>query len=161
MYIRTTKAMYVTVITPVPYCYHAFRRPLSVVCLLDYLHFRILLKNRLIDFDETWYGWSTQIPLQVLLFFGQISRADPGLGTNRSIEVVASLKKILQTTATNWTQNNDQEACGKKCCYFWFHFGFSFFRHFPDITFSANFVRLRTIEFSTRNAHMIHLVNTF
>ena len=24
------------------------------------------------DFDETWYGWSTQGPLQVLLFFGQI-----------------------------------------------------------------------------------------
>ena len=31
------------------------------------------------DFDETWYGWSTQGPLQVLLFFGQIRRgADPG-----------------------------------------------------------------------------------
>ena len=24
------------------------------------------------DFDETWYGWSTQGPLQVLLFFSQI-----------------------------------------------------------------------------------------
>ena len=24
------------------------------------------------DFGETWYGWSTQGPLQVLLFFGQI-----------------------------------------------------------------------------------------
>ena len=23
-------------------------------------------------FDETWYGWSTHGPLQVLLFFGQI-----------------------------------------------------------------------------------------
>ena len=31
------------------------------------------------DFDETWYGWSTQGPLQVLLFFGQIRPgADPG-----------------------------------------------------------------------------------
>ena len=37
------------------------------------------------DFDETWYGWSTQGPLQVLLFFGQIRRgADPGRGKNRS-----------------------------------------------------------------------------
>ena len=31
------------------------------------------------DFHETWYGWSTQGPLQVLLFFGQIRQgADPG-----------------------------------------------------------------------------------
>ena len=36
------------------------------------------------DFDETWYGWSTQGPLQVLLFFGQIRPgADPGRGKNR------------------------------------------------------------------------------
>ena len=53
---------------PVTYCDHA----LSVVCPLDNLHFQLLLQNRLIDFDETWYGWSTQGPLQVLLFFGQI-----------------------------------------------------------------------------------------
>ena len=33
------------------------------------------------DFDETLYGWSTQGPLQVLLFFGQIRPgADPGRG---------------------------------------------------------------------------------
>ena len=33
------------------------------------------------DFDETWYGWSTQGPLQVLLFLGQIRQgADPGRG---------------------------------------------------------------------------------
>ena len=33
------------------------------------------------DFDETWYGWSTQDPLQVLMFFGQIHQGeDPGRG---------------------------------------------------------------------------------
>ena len=38
-----------------------------------------LLQNRLMDFDETWYGWGTHDPLQVLLFFGQIRPlADPG-----------------------------------------------------------------------------------
>ena len=26
------------------------------------------------DFDETWYAWSTQSPLQVLLFFGQMAQ---------------------------------------------------------------------------------------
>ena len=78
---------------PVTYCDHVLSgvcpsvvRPSSVVRRpLDYLHFRLLLQNRLLDFDETWYGWSTQGPLQVLLFFGQIRPgADPGRGKNRS-----------------------------------------------------------------------------
>ena len=51
---------------PVTYCDHALSgvrrlssvvRRLSSVCRpLDYLHFRLLLQNRLMDFDETWYG---------------------------------------------------------------------------------------------------------
>ena len=69
---------------PVTYCDHALsgvRRPSVVRRPLDYLHFQLLLQNRLMDFDETWYGWSTQGPLQVLLFFGQIRPgADPGRG---------------------------------------------------------------------------------
>ena len=57
------------------------RCPVSVRRQLDYLHFQLLLQNHLLDFDETWYGWSTQGPLQVLLFFGQIRPgADPGRG---------------------------------------------------------------------------------
>ena len=53
-------------------------RPSVVRRPLNYLHFRLLLQNRVMDFDETWYGWSTQGPLQVLLFFGQIR---PGGGS--------------------------------------------------------------------------------
>ena len=69
---------------------------LSSVCRpLDYLHFQLLLQNRLMDFDETWYGWSTQGPLQVLLFFGPW--ADPGRGQNRS-RGVPFLKKLLLHT---------------------------------------------------------------
>ena len=65
---------------------------------LDYLHFRLLLQNPLMDFDETWYGWSTQGPLQVLLFFGQIRPgADPGRGKNRSRGVPFFRKLLLQT----------------------------------------------------------------
>ena len=71
---------------PVTYCDHALsvvRRP-SVCRPLDNLHFQLLLQNRLMDFDETWYGWSTQGPLQVLLFFGQIRQGgDPGRGQLR------------------------------------------------------------------------------
>ena len=39
-------------------------------------HFQ-LLQKRLMDFDETWYAWSTHGSLEVLLFF-------PGRGKNRS-----------------------------------------------------------------------------
>ena len=75
------------------------RCPSSVVRRpLDYLHFRLLLQNRLMDFDGTWYGWSTQGPLQVLLFFGQIRPgADPGRGKNRSRGVPFFRKLLLQT----------------------------------------------------------------
>ena len=89
---------------PVTYCDHALsgvRRPSvrpSVCRPLDYLHFRLLLQNRLMDFDETWYGWSTQGSLQVLLFFGQIRPgADPGRGKNRSRGVPFFRKLLLQT----------------------------------------------------------------
>ena len=94
---------------PVTYCDHALSgvrpsvrrpsvRPSVVRRPLDYLHFRLLLQNRLMDFDETWYGWSTQGPLQVLLFFGQIRPgADPGQSKNRSREVPFYKKLLLQT----------------------------------------------------------------
>ena len=116
---------------PVTYCDHA----LSVVrCPLDYLHFRLLLQNRLMDFDETWYGWSTQGPLQVLLFFGQIRPgADPGRGKNRSrggplLQETSSSDR--KATATNQMHSSDLETCGKKCCYFWFHSEVKFFTRF-------------------------------
>ena len=73
-------------------------RPSVVRRPLNYLHFRLLLQNHLMDFDETWYGWSTQGPLQVLLFFGQIRRgADPGRGKNRSRGVPFFKKLLLQS----------------------------------------------------------------
>ena len=50
------------------------------------------------DFNETWYEGSTQGPLQVLLFFGQIHQgADPGRGQNRSRGVPFLKKLLLQT----------------------------------------------------------------
>ena len=79
-------------------CPASVRHPSSVRRPLNYLHFRLLLQNRLMDFDETWYGWSTQGPLQVLLFFGQIPpEADPGRGKNRSRGVPLFRKLLLQT----------------------------------------------------------------
>ena len=85
---------------PVTYCDHALSgvRPSPVRRPLNYLHFQLLLQNRLMDFDETWYGWSTQGPLQVLLFFGQIRPGvDPGRGQNRSQGVPFFKKLLLQS----------------------------------------------------------------
>ena len=112
---------------PVTYCDHGLSgvcRPSSVRRPLDNLHFQLLLQNPLMDFDETWYGWSTQGPLHVLLFFGQIrSGADPGRGK------IGHWGPLLQrtsssdrkATATNRMHISGLEAFGKKCCYFWFH----------------------------------------
>ena len=80
----------------VSYCHSApsVVRPSGV----KFSHFRLLLQNRLMNFDETWYAWSTHGPLQVLLFFGQIRPgADPGRGRNRSRGVPFFKKLLLQT----------------------------------------------------------------
>ena len=62
----------------------------------------------------------------MLLFFSQIRPgADPGRGQNRSggggplLQETSSSDR--KATATNRKHSNDLEACGKKCCYFWFH----------------------------------------
>ena len=74
---RSRRLQWLIVITRCPAS--VIRRP------LDNLHFRLLLQNRLMDFDETWYGGSTKGSFQVLLFFGQIRPgADPGQGQNKS-----------------------------------------------------------------------------
>ena len=121
----------------VTYCDHALsgvRRLSSVVRRpLHNLHFRLLLQNRLMDFDETWYRWSTQGPLQVLLFFGQICPgADPGRGKNMSggplLQETSSADR--KATATNQMHSSDLETCGKKCCYFWFHSEVKFLTRF-------------------------------
>ena len=95
--------------------------------------FNFFLQNRLMDFDETWYAWSTYGPLQVLLFFRQIhAGVDPGRGKNRSggplLQETSS--SDWKATATNRMHSNDLEACGKKCCYFWFHSEVKFLTRF-------------------------------
>ena len=115
---------------PVTDCDHA----LSGVCRpLDNLHFRLLFQNRLMDFDETWYAWSTQGPLQVLLFFGQIRLgADPGrakIGHGGPLLQKTS-SPDWKDTATNLMHSNDVEACGEKCCYFWNHSEVKFLTRF-------------------------------
>ena len=95
---RSQRLQWPIVITRCPASVRPSVRPSVVRRPLDYLHFRLLLQNRLMNFDETWYGWSTQGPLQVLLFFGQIRPgADPGRGKNRSRGVPFFRKLLLQT----------------------------------------------------------------
>ena len=80
------------------------RRPASVRRPLDYLQFQLFLQNHLLDFEETWYGWSTQSPLQVLLFFGQIrpgriqGGAKLGLGVPFFNELLLQTGRLQQQT---------------------------------------------------------------
>ena len=108
--------------------------PSSVCRLLDYLYFQLLLQNRLMDFDETWYGWSTQGPLQVLLFIGQIRSlgqiqggAKIGHGGPLLQETSSSDRKA---TAKKQMHSKYLEACGKKCCCFWLYSEVKFLMRF-------------------------------
>ena len=69
----------------------------------------------------------------MLVFFGQIRPgADPGQDQNRSwgplLQETSSSDR--KATATNQVESNDLEACGKKCCYFWFHSEVKFLMRF-------------------------------
>ena len=88
------------------------------------------------DFDETWYGWSTHDPLQVLLFFGQIRLgADPGrakIGHGGPL-LQESSSSDRKATVTNQMDSNNLETYGKKCTYFWFHSEVKFLTRFDVI----------------------------
>ena len=110
------------------------------------------------DFDETWYGWSTQGPLQVLYFSARSVKgriqggAKIGHGGPLLQETSSSDRKA---TATNLMHSSDLETCRKKCCYFWFHSEVKFWRVFD--------VFLDLVKFALFNAISIdfHAVKSF
>ena len=118
---------------PAHLCAVTYMTEISLIVTLNNQFNSTQLQNRLMDFDETWYGWSIHGPLQVLLFFGQIRPgADPGwakIGHGGPLlqETSSSDRK---DTATNQMHSNDQEACGMKCFYFWFHSKVKFLTRF-------------------------------
>ena len=64
------------------------------------------------------------VPYKYIVVFGQIRPgAGPGQGQNwsRGSLLLESSPSDRKTTATNQMHSSDLEACGKKCCYFWFH----------------------------------------
>ena len=94
-------------------------------------HSQSLLRNHLMDFAKTWYGWRTS--LTCLRHFGQIRPGkDPGRSQNRLRGPL--LKKTFSSVQTaiaiNRTHSNDLEACAKKCCYCWFHSEVKFLTRF-------------------------------
>ena len=124
---------------PVTYCDHALSvcrpsvRPSVCRRPLDNLHFRLLLQNRLMDFDETWYGWSTQGPLQVLLFSARSNKGRGEGGTkigNGGPLLQRTSSSDRKTTATNRMHSSALEAFGKKCSSFWFHSEVKFLTRF-------------------------------
>ena len=46
-----------------------------------------------------------------------------------------------KATATNQMDSNDLETCGKKCCYFWFHYEVKFLTRFLTSFWIFSFLR--------------------
>ena len=81
-------------------------------------NFQSVLKNRLMNFDETLEDWSTHCPLQMLLFFDQIC---PGANSGRAKlgnrgpfrqRTFSSDQKATAITRMHM-HSNGLEACGK------------------------------------------------
>ena len=107
-------------------------RPSSVVvCKLS--HFRLLLQNILMKLgrDDVF-----MVPYKCCCFSARSAQgwiqggAKIGHGGPLLQETSSSDRKV---TATNRMHSSDLEACGKKCCYFWFH---------SEVKFSTRFWRL-------------------
>ena len=76
------------------------------------------------------------VSFHIFNFCSRTPGADPGQDKNRSQGIPFFKKLLLQTgkaTATNQMHSNDLEACGMKCCCFWFH---------SKVKFSTRFLRL-------------------
>ena len=94
-------------------------------CICMGTHSQPLLQNRLIDVYELGRDEVLMAHTCVKVF-----RPDPPRGGSRGAKIgqrgSPSSKETSSSdrkaTATNQMDSNDLEACGKKCCYFWFHF---------------------------------------
>ena len=75
------------------------------------------------------YSWSLT---RVVVF-----RPDPPRGGSRAGPKMSWGPLLQETSSSDWKakatnrmHSNDLEACGKKCCYFWFHFQVKFLTRF-------------------------------
>ena len=115
------------------------------------------------DFDETRYGWRTQDPLQVLLFFGQIrqGRVQGGakIGQGGPLLKKKTSSSDLKASSTNRMHSNDLEACWKKCCYFWVHSEVKFLTRFWRIFGLSHFAYFNAIYIDIYAA--MYLINIY
>ena len=99
----------------------------------------------------------------MLLFF----RPDPPRGGSRAGPKIGHWGPLLQrtsssdrkATATNRMHSSDLEACGKKCCYFWFHSEVKFLTRFDvflDLVIFVNFNAI-SIDFYAVKCIILHL----
>ena len=97
-------------------------------------HFQLFLWNRRIEFNKTWQEARSQHPLPGLHFSGWSEKQDsrPFLWlaetyfdfsseTAERNSAKLDRKQNLNVLYQVWKYSNDLEACGMKCCYFWFH----------------------------------------
>ena len=102
-------------------------------CICMGTHSQRLLQNCVMDVYKTWQGWRSHGPANALRCCGQIRPgADPGgakIGHGGPLlQEISSSDQ--EATETNQMDSNDLEACGKKCCYFWFHSKVKFLTRF-------------------------------
>ena len=97
-------------------------------------HFQLFLWNRWIEFNKTWQEARSQHPQPGLRFSGWSEKQDsrPFLWlaetyfdfsseTTEGNSAKLDRKQNLNVLYQVWKYSNDLEACGMKCCYFWFH----------------------------------------
>ena len=56
----------------------------------------------------------------------------------RTVDLKETSSSDQKATVTNSMHSNDLEACGKKCCYFWFHSEVKFLTRFWRVTIKDN-----------------------
>ena len=131
---------------PVTYCDHAFSvvcRP-SVVRPLDYIHFQLLLQNRLMVLMKLGMDEVLKVPYKCCCFSARSAqeRIQGKAKIGHGGPLLQRTSSERNATASNRMHSSDLQAFGKKCCYFWFHSEVKFWRVFDvflDLVFLVYF----------------------
>ena len=96
---------------------------------VNFSHFRLLLQNRLMDLMKRGRDEVLMVPYKRCCFSARSAegRIQGGAKIGHRGSPSSSDRKA---TATNRMHSNDLEGCGKKCCYFSFHFKVKFLTPF-------------------------------
>ena len=83
------------------------------------------------------YLWS--LTSVVVLAISAHGRIPGGAKIGHGDPILQETSSDRKTPGTNQMNSNDLEACGKKCCYFWFHSEVKFLTRFLPLFGLSNF----------------------